>query len=107
MLSNFDRDAFTVAGHGVRSAQLNTWQSIHHAWLPEEPMLPLTADKVRNVAAHLKHAGYRAWNNYAGRANEEHVASGHAWSLLLETCFRKARRSVLRGIWALQASRLA
>ena len=62
-------------------------------------MLPLTADKVRNVAAHMKHAGYRAWNNYAGRAKEEHVASGHAWSLLLETCFRKAaRRSVLRGI---------
>ena len=63
MLKEFDRDTFSKAGHVVRQAQLNTWESIHSLWMPGMPMLPLTPEKVRNVAAHMQRAGYRSWKN--------------------------------------------
>ena len=98
MLARFDEDTHTLPGHGVRSAQLATWEKVHHRWHPDEPVLPLTWEKIRAVAAHFKEAGYRSWSNYASRIKEEHVVAGYPWTLLLETCFRKAKRSVLRGI---------
>ena len=98
MLERFDADTHTVPGHVVRSAQLATWEKVHHRWHPDEPVLPLTWEKIRAVAAHFKEAGYRSWSNYASRIKEEHVVAGYPWTLLLETCFRKAKRSVLRGI---------
>ena len=98
MLRKFDEDVHTGPGHVVRNSQLATWEKIHYRWNPEEPVLPLTWHKIRAVAAHMKSAGYRSWSNYASRIKEEHVLAGHPWTLLLETCFRKAKRSVLRGI---------
>ena len=98
MLRKFDEDVHTGPGHVVRNSQLATWEKIHFRWNPEDPVLPLTWHKIRAVAAHMKSAGYRSWSNYASRIKEEHVLAGHPWTLLLETCFRKAKRSVLRGI---------
>ena len=99
MLARFDRDVHnTHFGHGVRDAQLHTWEAIHRQWRPHEPALPLTWPQIRAVGAHMEEAIYRSWGNYASRIKEEHVMAGHAWSLLLETSFRKAKRSVLRGV---------
>ena len=77
MLLEYDRDTYSHAGHVVRQAQLQTWESIHSLWMPGVPMLPLTAEKVRYVGAHMKRAGYRSWKNYASRARDAHVSAGH------------------------------
>ena len=98
ILKQYDQDTHTAAGHGVRAALMNTWDSIHHLWTPCEPVLPLTPSKIRNVAAHMKHAGYRSWPNYASRIREAHINAGFIISPQLELAFRAARRSVLRGI---------
>ena len=49
LLEKFDRDVHTARGHGVRSAQLQTWESIHGLWFPHLPVLPLTWEKIRGV----------------------------------------------------------
>ena len=98
ILRQYDQDTHTAAGHGVRAALMNTWDNIHHLWAPCEPVLPLTPSKIRNVAAHMKHAGYRSWSNYASRIREAHINAGFIISPQLELAFRAARRSVLRGI---------
>ena len=98
MLKRFDEDVHTRAGHGVRSAQLATWTSIHELWLPGVPVVPLTWDSIRAVGAHMKEAGYRSWANYASRIKEAHISAGHCWTLQLDIAMKAAKRSVLRGL---------
>ena len=71
---------------------------VHRRGFPDEPVLPLTWERVRRIPAHFKEAGYRRWTNYAPRIKSDHVVNGFTRALVLEVAFCKAKLSVLRGI---------
>eukprot|EP00972_Heterocapsa_arctica_P084343 12424237-Heterocapsa_arctica.AAC.1 len=46
----------------------------------------------------FKQGGYRAFPNYIARAKDQHIAESYVWTDDLQRAYRRAQRSVLRGI---------
>ena len=96
-----DRDNYAQSALGPRDSLLATWTKLHHLrFRGSAPVLPLTADKIRKVAALFKKAGYRSFANYVSRVRTLHVEDpeGYPVSIQLEHAIKKAIRSATRGI---------
>jgi hypothetical protein len=106
VLANFDRDVTAASSAASSASTWRTWVAFHVAWVGEkEPVLPLTAAKVRCVSACFEEGAYKSFAPYLSKAKEMHILGGFEWTPLLEMCFRKASHSVLRGIGAARQSR--
>ena len=85
------------------SSNWNTWQEFHRAYwdhhgFPDEPVLPLTPQKIHIVGALFKVGRYRTTKNYLNISKTRHVESGGKWSEELELAARRFVQSTLRGI---------
>ena len=98
-LVELDRDMYAATSTGPREAVWATYQKFHASAVGGNvPVLPLSTEAVRKVAALFKAAGYRSYRNYIGRAKDEHLSRGHDISPQLERMIRLCRRSVIRGL---------
>lgn len=67
-----------------------TWVKICQA-KPEAP-LPLTEGMIRENAAILRSAGYRAVKSFLYEAKDRHLRAGHQWSSTLDVALQDAKR---------------
>ena len=106
MLKAFDEDIRSVSSAATSTSTWNTWKGYHDAWFGESvPVVPLTPESIRGVAACFKEGGYSSFAPYLSKAKEIHVLEGFEWSILLDMCGRKATHSVLRGVGAARQSK--
>ena len=80
-----------------------------HCRDPDPPAaFPLTEDKILRIAALFKAAGYKSFENYMGRAKNEHISmgplAGGEWTPSLDRAAKDATRSVLRGVGKVRQS---
>ena len=55
---------------------LRTWKRMHKRWYgPDEPVLPITPEKIEAVASQMCHLRYRSFANYLSAAKRAHVMS--------------------------------
>ena len=60
----FDRDVHAATTLAPRCSLLRTWTRLHHAWYGDfVPIVPLTCEKITNVAAMFKQGRYRSFGN--------------------------------------------
>ena len=77
----YDHEIYAASNHSVRDAHLKGWLTMHRAWYGElVPMLPLTVEKIHNVAALFKQGKYSSFSNYISRAKDAHVSAEMSWS---------------------------
>lgn len=102
-LNELEHDKVANSARASKNSTWLTWQPMHHAWFGVGvPPLPLTAEKIRAVAAMFKAGHYASFSNYACRAKVEHIvrADTHLapWTEELAFELRAAQRSVSRGV---------
>ena len=93
-----DRDIKALNSSGPAASWWSTWCDFHSLWSPGLPVLPLTPEKIRDVACMFKAGRYRSFPNYLSRAKEEHRLEGFEWHEALDFQFARSVRSVQRGI---------
>ena len=96
-LAELRADQFAPSGRGPRRARWNTWVKLHMAWIPEEPVLPLSVDSIEVVMASLKRGKYRSADDYMSTAKDMHLRL-YDWSSRLARQQRASVRSALRGL---------
>ena len=97
-LKEYEKDKHAATSATTRASLWRTWQEIIVEWHgPGTRCVPVLPRHIAVVGAMMKARGYRSFANYASRAKEEHVKSGHTWSELHELEVRQGTRSVLRG----------
>ena len=95
----YNHDIYAASNHSVRDAHLKGWLTLHRSWYGElVPMLPLTVEKIHNVAALFKQGKYSSFSNYISRAKDAHVSAEMSWSDALAQAHTQAVASVTRGI---------
>ena len=77
-------------------------QRMHVAWFGDQiPVIPLSVQKIRAIAALFKAGHYSSFSNYASRAKTEHISTFHQhgvpWSEELGVEMKAGARSVVRG----------
>jgi hypothetical protein len=98
VLDVYLRDKHARSAYAPQESLENTWRKLHKAWFGEgsEPF-PTCVAAVRAIAASMKFAKYRSFDNYASRAKRAHIEAGGIWTQELELEVRDASRSVNRG----------
>ena len=98
MLQEYLKDKHANSAHVSLASMEATWRKLHHAGFGKdsEPF-PTSVKAVRAIAASMKFANYRAFDNYASRAKRAHIESGGVWTQELELEVKDASRSVNRG----------
>ena len=80
---------------------LRTWKRMHVRWYgPDEPVLPITPEKIEAVASQMCHLRYRSFANYLSAAKRAHVMSeltDGTWGDRLKMTGRECGRAILRG----------
>jgi len=95
----YNHDIYAASNHSVRDAHLKGWLTLHRSWYGElVPMLPLTVEKIHNVAALFKQGKYSSFSNYISRAKDAHVSAEMSWSDASAQAHTQAVASVTRGI---------
>ena len=88
----------SVASHAAR---WTTWVKMHKRWFGEGtgaiPVLPLTPETLRAVAAMLISGNYRSTGHYVSRAKDEHCKT-FGWTSMLAREQRRAALAAKRGI---------
>ena len=83
---------------------LRTWKRMHKRWYgPDEPVLPITPEKIEAVASQMCHLRYRSFANYLSAAKRAHVMSVNTdgtWGDRLRMTGRECARADLRGAGA-------
>lgn len=97
-----ENDKVANSAKASRESLWNTWCRMHTAWFGLSiPVLPLTTEKIKCVAAMFKAGGYISFINYASRAKSEHISRNlehHCpWTIELGEEIRSAKRSITRG----------
>ena len=77
-LNELEHDKVANSARASKASTWTTWRRMHFAWFGEESSpLPLTAEKIRVVAAMFT-AGYcSSFANYASRAKAEHIVQAN------------------------------
>ena len=98
-IDELQTDMFAASALRPRDSCLRTWEAFHGSWFEGRvPCFPLTCEKLFAVSSLFKRGRYSSFPNYLGRAREQHVLFGHAWTQQLDRVARACKRSVLRGI---------
>lgn len=102
-LNELEFDKVANSARASKASTWATWQRMHRAWFGDSlPPLPLTAEKIRAVAAMFKAGHYASFANYSSRAKAEHIvqAAVHKapWTEELAFELRAAQRSISRGV---------
>merc|ERR1712051_603399 len=83
------------------TARWATWVKMHVKWFGDGagalPVLPLTVESLRAVAAMLIAGGYRSTGHYVSRAKDEHMKT-FSWTSMLAREQRRAALAAKRGI---------
>ena len=102
-LESYDRDVKST--NDTSQYYVKTWTELHEAvkWAElaldeHEPLLPLTAVKIRVVGSALKAGGYRSTKKYLSAIKQVHTERGYKWSELLELSSRRFTAATTRGI---------
>ena len=65
LLAALERDVVSESTAVSRASAVRTWTILHIRWFGTGvPVVPLTIDSIRGVAAQMKDAGYRSFPNY-------------------------------------------
>ena len=93
-------DGFTTVGTAVsKSSCWTTWNKLHLRWFGEStPVVPITPESIKAVAAQMKTAAYRSFPNFVSAVKEVHLDQGYTWSADLERTRLKCKASTQRGI---------
>ena len=98
IIEEYLRDKHANSAHSSLASMDATWHKLHKAWFGERStVFPTNAGAIRAVAASMKFAGYRSFDNYASRAKRAHIEAGGVWTQDLELEVKDASRSVNRG----------
>ena len=100
-LANYEARTMATSSVAPHAARWATWTKMHHKWFGTGPgalpVLPLTPESLRAVAAMLIAGGYRSCGHYVSRAKDEHTKSW-AWSSMLAREQRRANLAARRGM---------
>ena len=101
-LDELEFDKVANSARAARASTWATWCRMHRAWFGDRlPVLPLTVQKIKAVAAMFKAGYYTSFANYASRAKAEHIEQFHAhgivWSEELAVELKNSLRSIVRG----------
>ena len=99
MIDEYLKDKHANSAHTSLASMETTWRRLHHAWFGKESVVfPTSVTAIRAIAASMKFANYRSFDNYASRAKRAHIEAGGVWTQDLELEVKDASRSVNRGI---------
>ena len=96
-LADIDANILARSSQAPFQSRVRTWTDVCHAWA-QEPW-PITAEKLRMVAASFRRGGYRSVQNYFDSATtyQEHFL-GIVVEPLLRKAMRRYTRAVTRGL---------
>ena len=96
-LADIDGNILARSSQAPFQSRVRTWTDVCHAWA-QEPW-PITAEKLRMVAASFRRGGYRSAQNYFDSATtyQEHFL-GIVVEPLLPKAMRRYTRAVTRGL---------
>ena len=96
-LADIDGNILARSSQAPFQSRVRTWTDVCHAWA-QEPW-PITAEKLRMVAASFRRGGYRSAQNYFDSATtyQEHFL-GIVVEPLLRKAMRRYTRAVTRGL---------
>ena len=96
-LADIDGNILARSSQAPFQSRVRTWTDVCHAWA-QEPW-PITAEKLRMVAASFRRGGYRSVQNYFDSATtyQEHFL-GIVVEPLLRKAMRRYTRAVTRGL---------
>ena len=98
LLAQLEKDKLAPSTAVGRESQLRTWTIFHVRWFgTAKPILPLTVESIKAVAAQMKGAGYRTFPNYLVALKAKHCEH-YAWTEELATCRHEVNLSTQRGI---------
>ena len=98
LLAALERDVVSESTAVSRASSVRTWTILHIRWFGTGvPVVPLTIDSIRGVAAQMKNAGYRSFPNYVTALKAVHKKD-FAWNSDLDDCRRECEASTQRGI---------
>ena len=98
MLEDYLRDKHALSAQASQDSLDNTWRRLHRAWFGESSRpFPTNVSAIRAIAASMKFAKYRSFDNYASRAKRSHIEAWGVWTQDLELEVKDASRSVNRG----------
>lgn len=100
-LANYEARTLATSSVAPHAARWTTWVKMHKKWFGTGPgalpILPLTVESLRAVAAMLIAGGYRSCGHYVSRAKDEHTKSCE-WSAMLAREQRRANLAARRGM---------
>ena len=86
LLAELETDVNAPSTKEARDAKLRTWAWYHARWFGvDSEVLPLTTDSIKDVAAQMKHSGYRSFPTFLSAAKVSHLVH-FAWSDELHRC---------------------
>ena len=93
-----EEDFYARTSTGPRAARWKGMLELGRGAAPPFELLPVTTQKLFDIAAALKAGSYRSADAYLGILKKEHLIAGHPWTENLGTAMADAVRSVKRGI---------
>ena len=97
-MENLEKDIYAPGTLQSRQTHRNTWEYLHRRWFGADvPVLPLTPNSIRAVAAQMKHSTYRSFRNYVDTMVSVHCEA-HEWHRDLDITRKQCVTSALRGI---------
>ena len=100
-IENYEARTMATSSVAPYAARWTTWVKMHTKWFGSGPgalpVLPLTPESLRAVAAMLIAGGYRSTGHYVSRAKDEHTKSW-GWSSMLAREQRRAALAAKRGM---------
>ena len=98
LLADLEGDVLAPSTSVARESNFRIWAAYHMRWFGmESPVLPLTVEAIRAVAAQMKGAGYRSFPNYLSAAKLRHCCEDE-WTSVLQRAAKDAKQSTQRGI---------
>ena len=100
-IENYESRTMATSSVAPYAARWTTWVKMHTRWFGSGsgalPVLPLTPESLRAVAAMLITGGYRSCGHYVSRAKDEHMKT-FSWTSMLAREQRRAALAAKRGI---------
>eukprot|EP00971_Amphidinium_carterae_P171039 3389494-Amphidinium_carterae.1 len=77
---------------------LKTWELFSTRMFPDQPLWPLTAEKLESIAAVFKAGGYHSFAQYLSKAKQRHIELEFEWTDALDLVGRRCTRSCIWGL---------
>ena len=98
LLQALEADTVAQSTAAARASAVRTWSLLHLRWFGlTTPVIPVSCDSMRAIAAQMKSSGYRSFPNYVTALKALHKKE-FPWSGELDDCRRECEASTQRGI---------